>query len=257
MSFLNIFLTHLEEVLGSFHMFHPELKLLEEGPLCISSDNVSLLTRDGGILKRTYSLALVVLVLGMLLPHMANAEDYGLVWGVEEGDRFEFTLTNSFYDTTEVDDFFVEIDSLPSLDEVTQIPVAPASFYWMDGTSMGLEEQVSEFLVVPIGNWTFLTDKLEHQILNDYLEGHMIESFTVWGFDVALYLYAYLCELRLEISKADGVPNILRIDYYEGATKAGFVEMLRKGSLPPPIFIGLGVGVVSMVLIAVVLFKRR
>lgn len=185
---------------------------------------------------------------------MVNAGEYGLEWGVQVGDRFEFTLTNSIYDITESDDFYVEIDSLPSLDEVAQIPVAGASYYWMDDTSMGLEEYASEFLIVPIGNWTFLNSKLEPQILNDYLEGEMIDNFYVWGFNVVLYVYAYLCELRLEVSKADGVPNILRIDYYEGASYAGYVEILRKGGISP-IFIG--IAAVSIILIALVLFKRR
>ncbi len=254
MSFLNIFLTQQRKVTDCFLVFYPEVTYLEAGPLRLFSHYAFLLTREGGVLKRTYSFLLAALLLGMLLPSIASAGQHGLVWGVQVGDRFEFTLTNSIYEITETDDFYVEVDSLPSLDEVTQIPVAGASYYWMDGSSMGLEGYASEFMIVPVGNWTFLTTKLEPQILNDYLEGQMIDTFLAWGFNVALYLDVYLCEIRLEVSKADGVPNILRVDYYEGAAKAGFVEMIRKGGVAPIVF---GIVAVSAILIVLVLLRRR
>lgn len=209
-------------------------------------------------MRKTHYVIVALTMLAILIPQV-SAETKGLTWGVTQGDRFDFTmhmsLTMAPYDEEIHEDFYVTLGSLPDLDVpggVTYIPTVTAQFFWANGTEMftyyGFE---SYFYVMPVGNWTHWNELIAPSI--GLYEGELIDNFAVWGFDLSLTSIS--TDIRLEVSKTDGVPNLLRLEMTDGSTTVLSIEIARKG-LPSLLLIGIG-GAAVIVIVAVVFLKKR
>ncbi len=209
-------------------------------------------------MRKTHYVLVALTMLVILIPPV-SAETKGLTWGVTQGDRFDFTMHMSIntptYDETINEEFYVIIGSLPSLDVpggITYIPPVAAQWYWANGTEMfsyyGFE---SYFLIIPVGNWTHLNEITAYTM--EMYEGERIDNFAVWGFD--LLITSMNTNLLLEISKTDGIPNLLRVEMSDGTTPVLTVEIARKG-FPTLLLVGLG-GAAIIVVAVVLVLKRR
>ena len=198
---------------------------------------------------------IIGMVFSLVLPIAVVCGNCGLTWGVNVGDRFNYTLQGQFGGESFAEDVYVRVDALPNLDEPFDpdlvFPVAIASFYWANGTTFGLVDYSTSFLIVPIGNWTYLTDEMAPQLAY-YISGHIIDSFTIWGLEVSTYVMNMLWVIHLEISKSDGVPNLMRIQVYNGNILYGDIEIVREGT-GGALLLGIGLTVIVLSSIAVIL----
>ena len=113
---------------------------------------------------------LVIMILAIpILPAQA-ANNQGLEWGVEIGDRFDYdvnlTYHNATYDLTIDQGMYVIIDYLPVIPDnvstAAQISFLGFTTYYDNGTEMTSVWRdvlmLVPFYLLPIGNWTLITE---------------------------------------------------------------------------------------------------
>ncbi|NHJ12892.1 MAG: hypothetical protein EAX95_04410 [Candidatus Thorarchaeota archaeon] len=194
----------------------------------------------------------------MLLPRVVICGNFGLEWGVRVGDRFNYTLQADFAGEPFSGSVYVQVDALPDLDEpfspYVVFPIAIASFYWANGSHFGLVDYSTSFLIVPIGNWTYLTTEMTPQLAS-YVSGHIIDTIMVWGLEVSTYVLNMLWVIHVEISKSDGVPNLMHIQIYDGNLVYGDIHIVREGTLGP-LLLGVSVALIVVFSVIILLWQR-
>ncbi|MGY5853366.1 MAG: hypothetical protein RTU92_07375, partial [Candidatus Thorarchaeota archaeon] len=102
--------------------------------------------------------------------------EHGLSWGVEVGDRIDFSVTNTLSIDSLVtislartlktgDDFYYTVTDTPDIPPTVDYHYIIMSgiegdFYWMNGTPT---EFTLGFEVLPVGNWSLMEDLLSFQ----------------------------------------------------------------------------------------------
>ncbi|MFX0056034.1 MAG: hypothetical protein ACFFAX_08610 [Promethearchaeota archaeon] len=105
----------------------------------------------------SFQLMAMLFVLCFAVTPVSAANNQGLQWGVTVGSRFDYhEYTNStIQDSPEEKDFYVIIDSLPSIPDdinaTSDLPDRPgATRFHENGTQI---EGASSWYVLPVGNW--------------------------------------------------------------------------------------------------------
>ena len=122
-----------------------------------------------------------------------STSSHNLYWGVDVGDRFDFTVSNTM--TSELQDelyFLSDLESGTAYYIVENLPVIPSdvrylfqvqgvigTVYWNNGSEWGPDiSSLSSVFVLPIGDWEFLTPLITAQ----NPEVQIIDAASYWGF---------------------------------------------------------------------------
>ena len=195
----------------------------------------------------------------LLTSQVALAELYGLHWGVNEGDSINYRLmfeSDGRVPTTN-EEFYIVIDSLPDLSssgDISIIGSPSVSFYWSNGTSLG--GLFSNFMILPIGNWSYYTALYERLFDMYEMDVEIFDTFQVWGFEYIYESSVYAAETRLELSKFDGAPNLLSVIEQEGEDIFATMEIVRIGE-PGLTLILIGAGAFAIVILAAVIYMKK
>ena len=209
-------------------------------------------------------LAFCVLVIGVASP-AAAITGHNLQWGFEVGDQFHYTYSGD--STLGYSDYYVEIDSLPTIptDVVdfsdAKLSLEHYSYYHEDGTEMF---SVMPWNAMAIGNWSLVQELLTNLTSTEY---EWIDTITEWGFSYTTTDSEWDPEngavvvdttTSAKFSKTDGVMNIYYVvkDPQVGLTKTGQITRDSIQSIPY-LYIGIGAGIVAIIAIVVVVMKRR
>ncbi len=131
-------------------------------------------------MKLLLGLSMMLLLFISQASNVVAANNQGLEWGVEVGDRLDYDVEVTYHNTTldlDLDDqMYVIIDDLPSIaDDITSLLhlVHPSMIlehyttYWANGTVMDeLWEntlKMTAFTLFPIGNWSLITQLYEDE----------------------------------------------------------------------------------------------
>jgi hypothetical protein len=215
----------------------------------------------------------ILFVLCIVVTPVSAANNQGLYWGVTIGSRFdyhdfgEFTIQNQNETSPREENFYIIIDSLPSIpDDITAMRnlsrLVGASRFYENGTEI---EGSSSWDVLPVGNWSLIVNIWEGQWSNQpeenvtqdiintpYLIGYNFTVFHESGTDTLADIYV----------RTTGVlhTSYIRIvrEYYDGLRRISLVEGV---TLPFPFDSPLGiVGMVmagTVVILMVLAVLRR
>ena len=146
---------------------------------------------------RSKIIALTSVLLGLLLIAPVAAEtSQGLNWTVEIGDQYRYNVLYWEEGTYFHEDMYINITvnhlALPDpLTDWWDIPDPPGEVYYANGTSPGMLAMVFVYtwkLVVPIGNWTLMTELVENVTYWDFLSDDVDnvsvieDTWLHWGY---------------------------------------------------------------------------
>ena len=225
-------------------------------------------------MRRSIILVLVLSLLSMNLGSVEAANSQGFEWGVDVGDRIDYTI--SYYQpsvTTDPEgeyDAYATVVSLPAIPEsVTTFSEinqgAPAvEYYYTNGTQIFMVS----WSIVAIGNWSLATELFEAQMS---AWGNVTETETDWIMKQILsYSGDNVLTHDLRHSKTDGVMNY----YYSAITNPeeeviSSLSIVRSGYNPstssgttigeidPILLLSLGAVGAFIVIVAVIIIRKR
>ena len=166
---------------------------------------------------------------------MPKNED-GLYWGLDMGDKINYTYTTSMPDSPTIElNLTVEIIFLPRIpDEITfpyQILLNEGSLYMFLENGTEIEQSYTyPMTAIAIGNWSLPheLDMLTWFMLSG--EPEWIDNAQFWGFTVDENYGGGRTITKYIFSKADGALEQYMVEYYDGLTRVGYIEMIRSGS---------------------------
>jgi hypothetical protein len=166
---------------------------------------------------------------------MPKNED-GLYWGLETGDKINYTYTKSMPDIPTIElNLTVEIIFLPRIpDEITfpyQILLNGGSLYMVLENGTEIEQSYTyPMTAIAIGNWSVPheLDMLTWFMLSG--EPEWIDNAQFWGFTVEENYGGVRASTRYIFSKVDGALEQYLVEYYDGFIMVGYIEMIRSGS---------------------------
>ncbi|MHA2385061.1 MAG: hypothetical protein ACXAEE_02495, partial [Candidatus Thorarchaeota archaeon] len=165
------------------------------------------------ILKASLLATILILPLMLVAPvHAANNQ--GLEWGVESGDRFFYTYEYHYRETSFTDDFQVTVIELPAIPDnlgidVEFVPYASYDMRWVNGSRL-IEYRPYEFPIIPIGNWDALTQLF--LAFSFVVPDSIVDTPEIWSYNCSEDWGAGRMHYMEEFSKKDG--TLLRF-YYE------------------------------------------
>ncbi len=180
-------------------------------------------------MKRNFSIGIALILLSFfVIPNTLAANNDGLFWRVQEGDRFYYTM-----DSTEPgwelsnEIIFMEVDADPDplpFDVMVwdDIPIVYPTFYFENETNMGVLALIFLYLedfALPVGNWDFLTTKASSGLshLNEFALDSVSPDF--WGYSwVHNGSTDTLSEIHVSYSKFDGAFNEYSINVVNATT---------------------------------------
>ena len=195
------------------------------------------------------------------------ANTQGLTWAFSPGDRIDYSVRFEFgdaytYATMKEGTYncYVVIGTLPDIPTVvTSIPSLSnynVEQYFTNGTTTSFL-----WVAVPIGNWTLMTEFLEHSM--GYSENTtLINSFTEWGYDQHYQYGETQQNTVLRIAKSDGALQYVKQEMiYEDPDYNTVMEITRAGGLGLPIddslLIPIAIGAVVVIIVLVLVIRRR
>jgi len=210
---------------------------------------------------------------------VAAATSQNLSWGVADDYQANFTMdaTNPEEDLSLHEGMYIIVTAAPpTIPNVitvwTQVPTVTVDMKWTNGTSIGLYALLfiglAAFggrMVVPIGNWTLLTE-----VVKTTVGWNTSTAFTsnsaYWGMSLtatssgqratigALYLKStgFLAKYTITVTNATSSAQIFSFSVIQEGLPNDLVVMIQDNIL----LIGIGVGVV-VILGAVVCMKRK
>lgn len=226
-------------------------------------------------MKRTLKLLLALAFVGIfcVTPVMA-ATSQGLVWGIDDGDQFNFqmTLTGAEQEEDVNEGIYMEVldtETIPNvLTTWDDMPEVDLDILWENGTSMGFAVLIflgiaatGERLAVPTGNYTLLTELL----LDKYSNLTMSENSAYWEM-TATYENELLNQtgsVAVSYLKEDGFLARYSITLANETHTLSDISVIRDG-LPSDIIVLLqdniliiGGGIAVIVILGAVVCKRR
>jgi hypothetical protein len=187
--------------------------------------------------KRIFVLGLFILSMAILVPPVV-ANNQGLEWGVDIGDRFYFHYFmegDDYFMFPYIDElYFADVDGLDTVPDDIQLmgelPNCYYSTYYLNG-SIASESLFLLSLAMPIGNWTLLSEIISMGSPDDFT---IIDTETEWGFEVE-FTITYTIDYTIKYYKTDGVLSLFALHYeaIEGdETYIGDIETRR--DMGPP-----------------------
>ncbi len=212
----------------------------------------------------SFQLMAILFVLCLVVTPVSAANNQGLHWGVTTGSRFdyhdfaEFTMPNQNETSPREKDFYVIIDSLPSIpDDINAMRnlsgLVGASRFYENGTEI---EGSSSWDVLPVGNWSLIvgiwqsraTNTTDYNMTQDiistpYLIGYNYTIFWRSGTDTLAEIYVRTTGvLHTSYSRITwteiGIVDLRRISLVEGVTlpfpldsPVGIVGMVMAGTV--------------------------
>lgn len=220
------------------------------------------------VMRKDMILVLVILLLSMSLGSVEAANSQGFEWGVDVGDRIDYTLTYSqpsiTTDPTGTINFYATIITLPTIPEpVTSYweivtGSAAAEFHYANGTQLFMVP----WGMIAIGNWSLVTELYEAQAASTTT---VSETAVDWiyvqqmpsGGDGAL-------TTELRFSKTDGVMNFYELKLVDGTgaiisssmvVRSGYSTGFLGGGIDPMLLIAVGAG--GAIVVVAVIFMRK
>lgn len=217
---------------------------------------------------------LILLIIICFVPKdVSSVNSQSLEWGIEEGQRFDFTLQLVQDGTLTIgEEIYLLVTDLPEFSEaftsLNRIPLVLVNQYWINGSEYNHTlawNRHLEHLAYPIGNWYVLTTLGEDPELSHY---DIVEDDQFWGYEwtVDSSTTNNSVTVRAIYLKEDGFLSRYHYRFWDRSLNQtiDFTEAYRPGitlNLLTPIVENLPIiGIVSIVLIvscAVVRKKRR
>jgi hypothetical protein len=219
---------------------------------------------------------IVIIVLLSLSAHPTSATNtQGLEWGVASGSRFyyqhEFHYPDGWYGVTAYDGnelVYVNVTGLTPLPDYADSwsdVFSSYHVYWANGTELPLDMRPDVFWIVPIGNWSFITE-LTYK-LTENLIASTFETITTWSTNITVEGPLWIFYYRMIISRLDGAPLYCYNEYIdtEGTEQTVYTqefirvnETTHSESFPEFLLAGIGVSSVAVILvIAVYAYKSK
>lgn len=205
--------------------------------------------------NRLWILVVCALVIGSA-SSTAAVTNHNLEWGFEVGYQFHYRYSGSF--VIGVIDFYVEIDSLPTIptNVTSYLEISFSSshytFYYENGTEMRMS---LSWGAMPIGNWPLIKVILNETSPIDY---DWIDTDSEWG---VVYTEEYTALIRIvtvRFSKTDGIMNLYHVVDDPEIGENMTLQIARRDAQPIPyLYIGVGVVVVAIIAIVLVVIRRR
>ena len=212
-----------------------------------------------------------IFVLLMMSPCFVPAvTHHGLSWGVDEGDRIDYTrrvykIWSDNITIRDTRDYYVIVNELSPIPEnvtnIMQLYLFSAfslnlTVYYANGTlepEIGLAHPIG----YAIGNWSLIQDlyTLATQWIIGYEEWEWIDTDTEWGFTYnSTDAFDRTSHRTMIYSKTDGLLNELASEHYdENGTRLvdSYIVARKEDSLGylPLLLIGGGFGVLVIVLL--------
>lgn len=235
-------------------------------------------------------ISLTIIVVGFLIPSIANATLTDLQWRVSEGNEIEYTFRGQYYDWDDTKVTFEE-DMYFVVDDLTGIPIpglsgvftdggaAAVTPFWINDSSFDDEGWftnigIIDSIVVRVGNWSLYTD-LTYQFIDSQNELYswieppiepyaviLNETLKVWNVTVTRHLPSggvpYLQSISsFSYSKSDGVLNYGAHHYFSG-NKTNILAITRIDDQSNLSFeLVIGAATIIAVLVIIILVKRR
>ena len=148
-------------------------------------------------LKIILSISIVTLILFAQISSVAAANNQGLEWGIEVGDRFDYDFDMSYHNSTfDLDltgEMYVVVNFLNDIsDDITIMPniAIPSLYsgsyttYWnndtvMDDFWMGIPFMGAPFIAYPVGNWSLMTQLFEDNPTSTVTQDSSILNNTI------------------------------------------------------------------------------
>ncbi|TFG13841.1 hypothetical protein EU537_05115 [Candidatus Thorarchaeota archaeon] len=230
-------------------------------------------------MKRALNMIFVLAIVSMfMVSPVAAATSQGLEWGVQFGDRFDFTMTSTDEDVPS-EGLYVNITDMPALaipDPLTDwnaIPQPDIDFWWQNGTSMGITALIfiGIFFVggkftLPIGNFTLLENLLAPELTGEDINTAGGLWTVEWSMDTTATEEA---KITAAYSTSDGFLADYRIETWStlNDTLLESIEVTREtipgGGLDDILqllednILYVGIGVAAIVIIGLVVCKRK
>ena len=140
---------------------------------------------------------MVTIILFAQISSVAAANNQGLEWGIEVGDRYDFDFDVSYHNSTfDLDltgEMYVVVNLVGDISDdivaLMNIPIASLylgtfTVYWSNGTVMddfwlGIPFMGTTFLYYPIGNWTLMAELFEDAFPTGVTQDTSILNYTV------------------------------------------------------------------------------
>jgi hypothetical protein len=169
---------------------------------------------ERAMIPKASLLAAMLILIPILGVPIHAANNQGLEWGVESGDRFYYTYEYHYRETNFIDDFQVTIIGLPTIPDnlgtdVEFVPYASYDMRWVNGSRL-IEYRPYEFPIIPIGNWDALTELI--LAFSFVVSDSIVDTPEIWGYNSSADWGAGRMHYMEEFSKKDG--TLLRF-YYE------------------------------------------
>ncbi len=216
-----------------------------------------------------------------MLPTFGSAyTNHDLSWGVEEGDRSDYTYSSTYTWEDKTENVYVIVDSLPDIPEnvtsIMNITLYVGSsgqliLYHENGTYY--EAFFWAYLYLkgyPIGNWSLVESFMFPTSTNTSTPG-LISTDTEWGYSRSYYTLGLASMDKIFVStrysKTDGFVNFYNFTYcgmYNPnnptvtsriITRAGYSGTASNNEYLPLVYIFLSIGVLSIVVIY--LYRKR
>jgi hypothetical protein len=212
----------------------------------------------------------------LLVVPVAAATSQGLEWGITVGDQWNYDMTMTEEGTvTDSEVIYMEITSRPTIANIIntwlELPASNSmlDITWANGTSLGWSGLLFIFMffvidqfLVPVGNYTFLTELYETSIHN----ATIFDRGGYWGGEVTDEWSGASYSVTVDFLKEDGMlaHYIVETSNTTSGEVMGSFEVVRQG-LPSFDIVGLiqdniiivaaAVGVV--LILAIVCLRRK
>lgn len=210
--------------------------------------------------KQIFTAIIILITLSLPSLTMASSDDdYGLYWGVSEGQRIDFHaklcmplfLSEWWALTGEYDeDVYVIIDTLP--DDFEYLSSAGFTVYWTNGSI--IDQDFPSLAVFPLGNWSFIEERTD-----PYDRYNFTQSFSTWQVSRSASVNSGLLtyEFFAEFSKSDGVLNHWYLQFVDThGDEVGLVNVVRLG-VSLELTIAVVAGSIGGIAILILFWHRR
>ena len=220
-------------------------------------------------MKRNILLLSIVLSL-VLLSTASNvqAQTNGLRWGITEGQRFDYRINGTRYNSgSEVvqiiqEDCYVIVENL-SIESILgrDVYTFEHTKYWANGSEFTYPMWPNiHFMVYPVGNWTYISELyMPDDTLLPEMTVEAIDTETVWGYKETISLVYHSVE-TFKVSKTDGATYYFKsvwTNITTGLLKGEYEVTRIVSSIDPILLVGSVAGVTVILVVALVFMKKR
>ena len=184
-------------------------------------------------MKRPYRILLsLVLMMFIFFVHAEAATSQGLDWGLEVSSQYnyDYVIKDENNETVKEAVFQFTVNTRPSIPDTIntwdELPTIDADVIWSNGTTVEefalvwFMHAIDAEFVLPIGNWTFLTELYEDTA---HFDGTVSDTSDYWGLDGTILVYGE-ATVHVDYLKTDGLMAHFLMNYYNGS-----ITVIRQG----------------------------